>query len=553
MLLTVNIEHKTIGGKELFTSLSFSVEAREKIAIIGRNGVGKTTLFRLLTNEDNDFEGSIQWRNSTRVVSTAQEHHDVAELSALNYIIENLPDYKNLKHIIDTYPEIMGDNLRKIEIYSNALEHFSSLGYYNIEDTLLQSLADYQINEEMARAPLGRLSGGQKRFVELVRVEHSDADLALIDEPTNHMDYVAKNTFIGWLKAVKHSVVVISHDRDVLEYVDRIIEIKDGKAFSFKGNYTAYLKQNAVSTTTKMHDFEVVGRQIINLKAKIVQFRRLKEKARDPDTIKQFKHRENQATAELAKLEIIEKPSFWIDRESAGTLKKAASEHYEKYKAKNVIIRTQKTIERERELLNIEEIQLSYGEQPLFKPISFTLRHGDRLQLVGRNGVGKTTLVKAIIDAAYNRRSATYRGGTIFTDRQLRLSVYEQEVGGAMLEMPLKDAIEHIYLEQKLPINNEKAMQLMGDYLFDPYQDGELKVSMLSGGQKARLQIIKMLSNNPNLLILDEPTNHLDLPSIEELETALTQYHGALLYVSHDSYFTKNIGGERVTLEPSLT
>ncbi len=549
MLLTIDIEHKTIGSKTLFAELAFSIEAKEKVAIIGRNGVGKTTLFRLLTNEDNDFEGTIQWRTGARVVSTAQEHHEVAELSALDYIIENLPDYKKLKHIIDTYPETMGDNLHKIEVYSNALEHFSSLGYYNIEESVLHSLGDYQITEAMARVPLERLSGGQKRFVELVRVEYSDADIALIDEPTNHMDYIAKNAFIAWLKAVKHSVVVISHDRDVLECVDRIIEIKDSKAYSFKGNYTAYLKQNAVSTTTKMHDFEVVGRQIANLKTKTVQFRRLKEKARDPDTIKQFKRRENQAVAELAKLEAIEKPSFWIDRESAGTLKKAASEHYEKYKAKNVVIRAQKTTERERELLNIEEIQLSYSKQPLFKPVSFILRHGDRLQLIGRNGVGKTTLVRAIMDAARNRRSATYQSGSIFTDRQLRLSVYEQEVSGDMLGISLKNAIEYIYLQQKLSVNSEKIMQLMSDYLFDPYQDGELKVNVLSGGQKARLQIIKMLSNNPNLLILDEPTNHLDLPSIEELESALTQYRGALLYVSHDSYFTKNIGGEQITLE----
>lgn len=282
-----------------------------------------------------------------------------------------------------------------------------------------------------------------------------------------------------------------------------------------------------------------------------MQFRRLKERARDPDTIKQFKRRETQAAAELAELEAIEKPTFWIDRESAGTLKKVASEHYEKYKAKNIVIRANKSVERERELLSVEAIQLSYNETPLFSPVSFKLRHGDRLQLVGRNGVGKTTLVRAIIDAAAGKRASTYRGGSIFTDRQLRLSVYEQEVGDKLLALTLQEAIEHIYHQLNLPFTNEKAMQLMSDYLFNPHQDGKLQVGLLSGGQKARLQIIKMLANNPNLLILDEPTNHLDLPSIEELENALNHYHGALLYVSHDSYFAKNIGGEQIILQPN--
>lgn len=550
MITTVIIERKNIGNKELFADLAFTVETNEKLAIIGRNGVGKTTLFRLLTGEDSDFDGAIQWRTRTRVVSTAQEHHATGELSALNYIIERLPDYKNLKHIIDTYPETMGENLKRIEAYSNALEHFSSLGYYNIEDTVLHSLANYQVSEAMARAPLARLSGGQKRFVELVRVEHSDADIALIDEPTNHMDFAAKVAFIAWLKAVKHSVVVISHDRDVLKQVDRIIEIRDGKAQSFNGNYTAYLKQNAVSTTTKMHDFEVAARQIANLKGKILQFRRMKEKARDPDTIKQFKRRENQAAAELAKLEALEKPTFWIDRESAGELKKVASEQYDKYKAKNIVIRAAKTAERERELLSVEKIQLGYDGTPLFIPVSFKLRHHDRLQLVGRNGVGKTTLIRSIVAAANGQRSSTYRAGSIFTDRQLRLSIYEQEVDSSLLNLSLHEALEQIYYQQQLPFSDEKAMQLMSDYLFDPYHDGNLLVSQLSGGQKARIQIIKMMANNPNLLILDEPTNHLDLPSIEELEDALSQYHGAVLYVSHDSYFAKNLGGEQIILQP---
>lgn len=548
MLLNIAVERKAIGAKELFSQLRFNVEANEKVAIIGRNGVGKTTLFRILTGEDTDFEGDMQFRRGIRIASTAQEHHGTGDQSAVEYILENLPDYARLKHIVETYPSAMGDDMKKIETYTNALEHFSSLGYYTIETDVLMSLDAYQINEEMANAPLARLSGGQKRFVELVRIEHSDADIALIDEPTNHMDYIAKDAFVEWLKAVKHAVVVISHDRDVLQYVGRIIEMKDGNVQNFNGNYSAYLKQNAVSTTTKMHEFEVTGRQIANLKAKVVQFRRLKEKARDPDTIKQFKRRESQAGAELIKLEEIEKPSFWIDRESAAGMKKQASEHYEKYKAKNIRINKTEKVEASRELLRIEDLQLGYGEEPLFAPVNIILQHGERLRLIGRNGAGKTTLVRAIVAASAGERAKTYKAGSIFTDPKLRLSIYDQEVNPALLEMTLTEAIEQIYRALDQPITQENVGRLMGNYLFNPHIDALLPVKNLSGGQKARLQLMKMLANNPNLLILDEPTNHLDLPSIEELENALKSYHGALLYISHDSYFANNIGGKELTL-----
>lgn len=548
VLITTDIETKTIGAKPLFKNLRFTVENNEKMAIIGRNGVGKTTLFRLLTGEDTDFEGNISFQRGIRIASTAQEHHGLGEQSALAYILENLPDYTRLKQIIETYPETMGDDMRRIEAYSAALEHFSSLGYYTVETDVLLSLAAYQIDETKARAPMQRLSGGQKRFVELVRIEHSDAGIALIDEPTNHMDYAAKASFIEWLKAVKHAVVVITHDRDVLKHVGRIIEIKDGAAKSFNGNYDAYLKQNAVSTTTKMHDYEITARRIKNLKDSIVQFRRLKERARDPDTIKQFKRRENQATEELAELEQIEKPTFWIDRESAEGMKKQASEHYEKYKTRNIRLHKTEQKEGTRELLKIEALQLGYGEKPLFSPVDFRLQHGERLRLIGRNGAGKTTLVKAIVDAANGKRAGTWKAGSVFCDPKLRLSVYEQEAHPEILDMTLAGAIDQIHRDLGLPVSQEAAMRLMGDYLFNPHADGNLPVRSLSGGQKARLQIMKMLANNPNLLILDEPTNHLDLPSIEELENALQGYHGALLYVSHDSYFAKNVGGDTVTL-----
>lgn len=552
MLLNVDIEAKIIGNKLLFHNLAFLVEKNEKVALIGRNGVGKSTLFSIISGADSDFEGTIQLQRSTRLVATAQEHHEVGQDSVVAYILNNLPEYRKLEHVIETYPALMGSDSRKIQIYTDALERWGYLDYYTVESRIIENLKDYQITETMAHAPLARLSGGQKRFVELVRVEQAMADLVLIDEPTNHMDYAAKASFVAWLKAARQTVLVITHDRDVLEEVDKIIEIKDGQAKTFKGNYSAYLKQNATATTASMNDYEIGLKTLDNLHKQIMWAR-----ARKPswhgtaDQRNPFVVMENRLQKEYDRINTsLVKPTFWIDRESAEGLGKKASENYTKYRAKNIRILKTKTDTQTHELIHVEALQLGYGGKALFEPVNFSLQHGQRLQLVGRNGTGKTTLVRSLVAAHKGTIPETLLGGTIKCDKKLRLSVYEQEITSDLLGLTLATAIEHIYKALDVGITDEQIMRLMGDYLFDPHQDGALAIEQLSGGQKARLQIIKMLANNPNMLILDEPTNHLDLPSIEELENALAQYHGALLYVSHDSHFVKHLGGEQLVLKP---
>lgn len=550
MLLTIDIETKIMGTKELFRNLSFAISPNEKIGIIGRNGVGKTSLFQILAGKDTDFTGSLQLKRGTRLVSTAQEHHDVEHQTVLTYILQNLPEYSDLKRIIDTYPETMGDNLQKIATYTGALQRFGDLDYYRIEEKIVRSLGEYQIDEAMANAPLSQLSGGQKRFVELVRVEHADADIVLIDEPTNHMDYAAKATFIEWLNAAQQTVLVITHDRDVLQNVDTIIEIKDLHALVFKGNYTAYLKQNTTSTAAKIHDYQVALKTLDNLHRKIMWAR-----ARKPswhgtaDQRNPFEVMERRLQKEYDEIKRNnEKPSFWIDRESAESLNKKVGDNYEKFKAKNIRIQSTHTDKHRSELLVVEKLSLGYYDQPLFRPVQFRLQQGDRIRLVGRNGAGKTTLVKAIIAASQEQPVDTLLDGKIICGKKLRLSAYDQELKADIMQLTLAEAIEKIYYDLGTDSSAQVVKRVMSDYLFDPQEDGRLRIEQLSGGQKARLQIIKMLANNPNLLILDEPTNHLDLPSIEELENALQTYHGAVIYITHDSYFAQNLMGDELLL-----
>ena len=549
MIADIRITEKSFGSTMLMTGVKLSVDDGEKVGLIGRNGAGKTTLFGILTGADKDFTGSVIFRRGSVVVVTAQEHHDVGDITVLEYILSGLPEYARLRHILHTYPETMGNDMAKIEEYTQALDRFGQKGFYQIEELVTEELRNFQM-DGMAERPLASLSGGQKRLVEVVKIMHAQADLALIDEPTNHMDYLAKKQFIDWMKTSKQAMLVITHDRDVLKEVDRIIELKDGATVSFEGNYDAYLKHNAFATGNAMNEYETVARRIANLKDKVLQFRRMKERARDPDTIKQFKRRENQAAIELAELEKIEKPTFWIDREHVAQLDYKVADRYQKFKARNIHLRMRDGAMRSRrKLVEARDVALGYGDTLLFEGVNIDLREGEAVELRGRNGTGKTTLIRALLasPAQGSNVAPVLYGGTLTLDPHVRVGVYEQEIASTYLNMPLHDAIEQMYIDRKLAIGETKIRQLMGDYLFTD-ADGMTPLVRLSGGQKARFQIISMLANDPQLLILDEPTNHLDLPSIEELEMALERYSGAILYVSHDDYFRRKIGGTVVQI-----
>ena len=562
MIADIHITEKSFGDKTLMRDVKFSVDDGEKIGVVGRNGVGKSTLFGIVAGTDSDYTGEVIFRRGITVASTAQEHHGLGDQTVLSYILAGLPEYASLKKIIDEYPETMGDNMRKIEEYTQALERFDQKGFYQIEEKIGRELDNFQLSGCGGR-PLGFLSGGQKRLVEIVKIMHSGAHLALIDEPTNHMDYVTKQQFIDWMSSQpRQAMLIITHDRDVLGRVDRIIELKDGRAVSYRGNYDAYLKQNAQATAAGMNNFEQIEKRMVNLKQKVLDYQRLKEKSRNPGAIQKFKRLENEARAELAELSEMDKPTFWIDKESAGQLDYKSAERYGKFKARNIRLSMKDAASRSQHVLvRVEDAAVGVGERLLFEGVNIDLREGEAVELRGRNGAGKTTLIRMLLASggaarpSHKHLSLQARApaapilysGSIFLDPQVRVGVYEQEIDERYLADPLEAAIEKLYLGRDLPISDTKIRQLLADYLFTE-ADRMTPLARLSGGQKARFQIIAMLANDPQLLILDEPTNHLDLPSIEELETALAKYTGAILYVSHDNYFRQEIGGEVVQI-----
>ena len=549
MIADIHITEKSFGDKTLMKDVKFSVDDGEKVGVVGRNGVGKSTLFGILAGTDNDYTGEVVFRRGITIATTAQEHHGLGEQTVMAYILSGLPEYSKLKKIIDEYPLTMGDNMRKIEEYTQALERFDQKGFYQIEEKIERELSNFQLDGYGNRR-ISSLSGGQKRLVEIVKIMHSEAHLALIDEPTNHMDYVAKQQFIDWMNSQPHqAMLIITHDRDVLGQVDRIVEIKDGQAVSYRGNYDAYLKQNAQATTAGMNNFEQIEKRIVNLKQKVLDYQRLKEKSRNPGTIQKFKRLENEARAELEELLEMEKPTFWIDKESASQLDYKSAERYGKFKSRNIRLSMKDASSRSQHVLvRAENVAVGISERILFEDVNIDLREGEAIEIRGRNGAGKTTLIRMILASgkSFDGGPVLY-SGDIFLDPQVRIGVYEQEIDERYLSDPLEKAIEKLYMSRDLSISDTKIRQLLADYLFTD-ADRMTPLARLSGGQKARFQIISMLANDPQLLVLDEPTNHLDLPSIEELETALAKYSGAILYVSHDNYFREKLGGKVVQI-----
>ncbi|MCL2085897.1 ATP-binding cassette domain-containing protein, partial [Candidatus Saccharibacteria bacterium] len=236
MLLNVNITEKSFGNKSLMKDIRFAVSAGEKVGVIGRNGTGKSTLLRILSGQDEDYTGEIQFRRGSTVVATNQEYADAGERTVLQYILEGLPEYLKLSKIIHEYPATMGEDMKMIEEYTSALDRFVEKDFHYIEDKVREELKNFGMSG-LGDRKFASLSGGQKRLTEVVKIMHADANLAVIDEPTNFMDYVAKEQFVEWMKAAPEAILIITHDRDVLEEVDKIIEIKDQMSVVYKGNY----------------------------------------------------------------------------------------------------------------------------------------------------------------------------------------------------------------------------------------------------------------------------------------------------------------------------
>ncbi len=531
---------KAIGAKYLFKDVSFTITKGEKIALIGRNGHGKTTLLKIISGEDHEFEGRVVSAKGSTITLTKQEHIHDTQQPALNYILKSVPDFFAHKKFMDEYEQGLNTNLDR---YLEVLEIFTENRYFNVTEAILSMLENFGISNESAQQPLANLSGGQKRYVEMTRMMFSRSDLLLIDEPTNHMDYQGKERFIAWMKTLSQAVIVVTHDRDVLKSVQKIMELKDQKISVFKGNYDHYISQNADSTLGAVKQYTDQLSRLKEAKKRVEWGLQMRAKS------KEWKIRYDHWLRDYEKIKAdTVKPSFWIDQTSVESLDKKVTDSYHKFKERNVkITATTKNINRA-ELLKVRNLSLGF-DKPIFSDVSFSVRGTDRCFIKGKNGAGKSTLVRTLVSLSKDQIPEVPNiDGEIVLSPDARIGEYEQEISSHYLDLPLQEAVRMSFEEKNVSTDEGNIKRLLAQYLFDPKTEGGQKISQLSGGQKARFQLIKMFIGEPNLLILDEPTNHLDLPSIEELEKALMEYQGGILYITHDTYFIERMGGDVVEL-----
>ncbi len=504
---------KFYGAEKIFENISFDLQDKERVGLIGQNGCGKTTLLKILTGEEEYQAGVISFRKGLKVGYLDQ----IFKCDPLTTVIELLESaFDNIKELangLKTQEEklktTMGDSLQaEMDKYATLQEEFERQGGYLVQTNINKITSGLKIPHHFRTQAFMKLSGGEKTRVMLARVLLEEPDLLLLDEPTNHLDISSIEWLEEFLLQYKGTVLMVSHDRHFLDKVStRIIELEPSKANLYDGNYSQYVVE-------KEKRFQIAYREYLNNQRKIDQMERQIERYRIWGAMRDSEKmyvRAKELEKRLDKMEVIDKPK----------------EDSDKIKLKTSGIERSGKI-----VLDIEELGKSFGQKVLFSNLSFTLFYKDRLCIMGENGSGKSTLLRLILG------ELKWDKGKIKLGSNLNIGYLPQNVVFQDEELSILD---HFAAKHKL--SNSEARKQLAKMLF--IQDDVFKrIKSLSGGEKSRLRLASLIFDKVNLMILDEPTNHLDIDSREVLEDTLTEYEGTILFVSHDRYFVEKLANK---------
>ena len=502
ILACQNIE-KSFGGMNLIHDASFHIEEREKAALVGINGAGKSTLLRIIMQEIPADSGEVILSRGRTIGYLAQHQ----ELDSALTIYDSLLQVK--QHILDMelhmrrtekqMKHAQGEELdRLMETYSRLTHEFEMENGYAYKSELVGVLKGLGFPESDFEKEISTLSGGQKTRVALGRLLLSKPDIILLDEPTNHLDMDSISWLETYLLNYPGAVLIVSHDRYFLDrIVTKVIDIDNGKVSSFSGNYSAYsdkkaqLRRDAYQAYLNQQQEIKHQEEVI---AKLKQFNREK-------SIKRAESREKM----LDKIEVIEKP----------TEVNASMRIYLKPR-----------IESGMDVLTVEHLSKSFPSLPLFSDLNFSIKRGERVAIIGNNGTGKTTILKILNELV------PADAGVFHLGSKVHIGYYDQEHHVLHMEKTIFEEISDDFPK----LTNTEIRNLLAAFLFTG-DDVFKKIASLSGGERGRVSLAKLMLSEANFLILDEPTNHLDIMSKEILEEALRNYTGTVLYVSHDRYF----------------
>lgn len=516
MILGLKDIEKSFGTDEILKKVSFSVEDGEKIALIGVNGAGKSTLFKIITGELSVDSGDIFIPKDAKIGYFSQ---NLEIDSNKNIYDELLTVFENIisleqkqRQLEESMDELCEEELEKVlKEYSDISHIIEEKNGYEYESRVKGVIRGLGFTDNEFYQSVSELSGGQKTRVALGKLLLCNPDLLLLDEPTNHLDIPAIQWLEDYLRAYKGSVIIISHDRYFLDkIVSKTVEIENGKSMVYSGNYTFFAKQKEI-------DREIALKHYISQQKEIKHQQEVIKKLRQFNREKSIKRAESREKA-LEKMEIIDAPENLPDK-------------------MRLILKPEK--ESGNDVLTLTDVSKGFETKQLFNNISFEIKKGERVALVGANGIGKTTLFRIILD------NIKADSGEIKLGANVVIGYYDQEHATLNVNKTIFDEISDTYPKlTMLEIRNAlAAFVFTGDDVFKP-------VSALSGGEKGRVALAKIMLSNANFLILDEPTNHLDLNSKEILEKALSQYEGTILYISHDRYFINNTATRILEMTP---
>lgn len=503
MILSCNNISKSFGTDIIIKSCSFNIEDHEKAAIVGINGAGKSTLLKIITGEEPADTGIVTLAKDKTLGYLAQQQDLQSDrsiydelLSVKQYILDMESELRRIEAAMNS---ASGDELEALmNRYTNLNHEFEMNNGYAYKSEITGVLKGLGFTEEDFSLHVNTLSGGQKTRVSLGKLLLSKPDIIMLDEPTNHLDMESISWLENYLLNYNGAVLIVAHDRYFLDkIVSKVIEIDNGDCTVFSGNYTDYASKKAILRNMKLKEYLNQQRDIKHQEeviAKLKQFNREK-------SIKRAESREKM----LDKMEVVDKPV--------------------ELNAK-MNIQLEPSVVSGNDVLTVTDLTKSFDGNTLFNNINFDIKRGERVALIGNNGTGKTTILK-LINGIIQPDS-----GSIYLGAKVAIGYYDQEHHVLDPDKTLFQEIQDAYPD----LNNTQIRNTLAAFLFT--DDDVFKyIRDLSGGERGRVSLAKLMLSNANLLILDEPTNHLDIVSKEILENALNSYTGTVLYVSHDRYF----------------
>ena len=509
-ILKVNGLEKNFGVRSLFSGIGFELRRGEKIGLVGANGTGKTTLFRCLLGKEPYDSGQINWPRSCDIgyVEQATDFEGRTMRQELLLAYDDVIAWENRLREIEALLEIStdaDDRLRLMREYAELTERFERADGYAMESRIRQVMNGLGFSSEDADRPADEFSGGQKTRITLARELVRQPDFLLLDEPTNHLDMEHMEWLEEYLTGYSGGVLVISHDRYFLDStVERILEIDNGTMTEYHANYSGFLEQKAHRQREQMTAFERQQEMIAETEEYI---RRYKAGIKS----KQARGRQSR----LERMERLQRPEM---RQAMQFLFPEIEDSPER-------------------VTEFSDVTAAYGDRKIFEKLSLLIRRNEKIAVIGPNGAGKTTIIKLIMGELLPA------AGRVRVSPRAQIGYYSQEFDSLHESFRVIDEI-------MLPcgMTEEKARKILGRFLFRG-DDVFRPVRELSGGEKARLSLVKVMLSGANVLVLDEPTNHLDIPAREAIEEALELFPGAVILVSHDRYLLDKVAGRILCLE----